>query len=237
LDARDITLYSVAHGAEYAYFQRAWWRSAQRNAPDHRLELSTHRALPNGSELPEWVRGNAAKLEEWVAWAEARPDGAAVVLMDADTLVLGPLTEAFAVEYDCGYTVRPAAPGYNLGVVFLRLSRTVRAFLRRWLEEDRTALAQAEEHGLEPIEQFHGLNQLSFSRARMAGASQRMTWQPLDCAIWNAEQSTYPRVGGLTRVLHVKNWLRDSVLHAWPVPEEHMEEAERLVPMAKEYLG
>jgi len=161
--------------------------------------------------------GNTRKLDWWAEQVEGAADGAQLLLIDTDTMVLGPLDAAWAEEFDFAYTFRDGQVTgrfpLNAGVVFLRVSAPVRAFVSRWRDENRRMLGDARYHA--PwYRQFGGMNQSALGKMLSEGADRALGVRlgRLPCATWNCENSTWARFDPTTRIVHLKNGLRLAAL-------------------------
>lgn len=207
--------------------------SVEANAPDVEFcELVT--APPdNKSKLTRHYTDNHAKLKVWRAAVHAEPDDAEIVLMDADTIVLGDMQEAFddGNYYDIGWTWRPGRLPMNGGVVFVRCTARARAFMDAWVARDEVLMRHRTlaDHG---AKKYGGANQASFMWLVTHGAigplppwlaEQISTTNPpllpdtcdggvLLCRKWNSVDQTWCQFNADTRVVHIKGKLRDACL-------------------------
>lgn len=155
---------------------------------------------------------NHEKLKVWRTAIHAEPDGTEVVLMDADTLVLGPLDEAFETKFDIGWTWRPGRLPVNSGVVFVTCNDRSRAFMDAWVERDALLMKHRElaNHG---ARKFGGANQASFMWLITHGKGQDIAHcHDLMCRKWNSVDQTWCQFDDDTRILHIKGKLRDACL-------------------------
>lgn len=188
--------------------------SVEANAPDVEFcELVT--APPdNKSKLTRHYTDNHAKLKVWRAAVHAEPDDAEIVLMDADTIVLGDLQEAFdgGNYYDIGWTWRPGRLPMNGGVVFVRCTARARAFMDAWVARDEVLMRHRTlaDHG---AKKYGGANQASFMWLMLHGKGQDIaTMQDLMCRKWNSVDQTWCQFNADTRVVHIKGKLREACL-------------------------
>lgn len=151
---------------------------------------------------------NSLKLDHWAAAVEAAADGDELLLIDADTLILRSLDDAWDAPFDLAYTVKADRFPFNLGVVFLRVSPATRAFMRRWLGENRALFAQPGDHRAWRV-RWGGINQAAFGRLLEGGALASLQLRSLSCAEWNCEESAWATFDpGVTRIVHIKGELR-----------------------------
>ena len=165
--------------------------------------------------LPHYT-DNHAKLEVWRDQIHAEPDGSRVVLMDADTLALGPLDEAFDEPFDIGWTWRPGRLPVNSGVVFVNCNSRSRAFMDAWLGRDASLMRHRAlaDHG---ARKFGGANQASFMWLITHGTGRDIAvCKDLLCKKWNSVDQTWCDFSEDTRILHIKGRLRDACLGVEP---------------------
>jgi hypothetical protein len=230
-------------GLEACYFGDSRWRrmarvlehSAREHCPGWRLHVERIEAPTEGSPLgmPAHVF-NAAKLAWWARQIAAAPDGAELLLVDADVVVLRPLDDLWASPFDFAYTGRPEGARFplNAGVVALRVSEKIRDLFMLWCFENEAVLnAQRERARAE----WGGCNQAAlgvlFGRmewraipdpfggylrgireARLGGMPFRIATLP--CLEWNCENWSWEAAAAAPeriRILHVKDQLRDRV--------------------------
>lgn len=160
---------------------------------------------------------NTRKLDHWAdrMWCEwCASDGGQVLLIDADTMILGPLDSVWSEEFDIAYTAKDAGPfPLNAGVIFLRASDRTRAFMLRWRDENRRMLAEPAYH--EPwYRRYGGLNQAALGKLLTEGAAADLGVRvaQLPCSIWNCENTTWSSFDSATRIVHLKNGLRLAAL-------------------------
>jgi hypothetical protein len=163
---------------------------------------------------------NTHKLDHFCTLIEAAEDGTELLLIDADTMILHALDDVWAQDFDIAYTVRTHTFPFNLGVMFLRVSEPVRAFVRIWREENRRFFFDGQAH--QPARQrYGGINQASFGHLLQHGALSALRLHTLPCEEWNCEDTSWPRFDPRrTRILHAKSALRQALFRAWPVKPE-----------------
>lgn len=157
---------------------------------------------------------NTHKLDHWTEQVERAEDGQHLLLLDTDTMILGPLDSAWSEEFDFGYTVKTCRFPFNAGAIFLRVSNRCRAFMRWWRDENRLMYQDAAYH--KPwYRRFGGMNQAALGKVLTDGVAERMGVRlaTLPCAAWNCEDASWaafdPRV---SRIVHLKSGLRLAAL-------------------------
>lgn len=151
------------------------------------------------------VTHNTYKLERWRD-AINEHDGELVIL-DADTLVLGDLAEAFTLfDEELAYTVRPGRIPLNGGALYIRNSERIRAFFDAWVVHNRD-IAEDWQRCQSLLEGFGGVNQASLWE--LLQRQQWVTTAELPCETWNSVEQTWGRFSDdHTKVIHVKGGLR-----------------------------
>lgn len=157
---------------------------------------------------------NHRKLGHWAEVVAEQPDGRPVLLVDADTFVLGDLSPLWDRRFHIAITEREHASRYplNAGVVAARACPSVRLFFDRWLARDREFLLDAEAH--KPWRQrYGGMNQSSLGSMLESATPGALGLhiERLPCQVWNCEDSSWAVAGPETRIVHVKSALRMAV--------------------------
>lgn len=197
----------------FSRLARALRLSVSLNAPDVEVFDEIITEVPD--EQPGLLRhytDNHEKLRVWRSAIHAEPDGTEVVLIDADTVVLGPLSEAFDTKFDIGWTWRPGRLPVNSGVVFVTCNERSRAFMDAWVQRDQMLMEHRElaNHG---ARKFGGANQASFMWLITHGKGQDIAdCHDLMCKKWNCVDQTWHEFDDDTRILHIKGKLRDACL-------------------------
>jgi hypothetical protein len=171
---------------------------------------------PKYQGLPQHTT-NSAKLDRWVEVACGAPDGAELLLIDADTFIARPLDDVWAQPFDIAFTVRRGFMfPFNLGVMFFRVSPAVRAFFELWRETNLALLGNREK----PWRQtFGGINQAAFGRMQELGLLAGLRLLELECREWNCEESAWASYDpAVTRVVHLKSALRRSLFYLQAAP-------------------
>lgn len=161
---------------------------------------------------------NSQKLERWRSVVAAAAEGDRVLLIDTDTMIVNPLDDVWDLEFDVAYTTKPAEYPINGGVMFLRVSPAVRAFMDRWAAENLRMLKDPGFH--QPWRRrFAGINQASLGYLLEEARPAAVAFRELPCATWNCEDASWdvfdPTV---TRIVHVKSALRLACIDTQPIP-------------------
>lgn len=178
---------------------------------------------PTDISTPTGVRAhrvNTQKLIEWNARVQAAADGDRVLLIDADTMIVNPISDIWDRPFDLAYTSKRGARfPLNGGVVFLRISARVKAFVSAWLAENLTMLEQPA--AFIPWRRTHGgVNQSSLGSV-LASRRADLAVIELPCREWNCEDSAWATFDpAVTRVVHVKSALRRAAIDKWPADAE-----------------
>lgn len=200
---------SGAAGEEFRRMARVLEYSALRHAPTWRVEV---RHVPPAVGYHSVLgvpahENNSAKLDRWRDLVAAASDGDRVLLVDGDTMITGPLDDAWDRSFDLAYTFAADRLPLNAGVVFVRVSAATRGFLEQWAAVNRSFLGDAS--ALRPWRaRYAGINQaaLGFMLER---AGHGCAIERLDGAIWNCEDSNWRRFDpAATRIVHLKSELR-----------------------------
>ena len=216
---RLISCYFCPPGAprDWETFARRLQLSARRHNPAWSIEVFEVSTEGRRGGAEGYYRANTHKLEAWVAAACAAPDGDEIALLDADTMVLGPLDEVWAAHFDVAITMRavsrrfPHVFPFNAGVVFLRVSPAIRAFMWAWAAENARMLEDRQHHRrFQP--RYGGINQSALGFLRESGAMDALAVLEIPCQRWNCEDSTWERFDAQTRILHIKGDLRRTAL-------------------------
>lgn len=186
--------------------------SAARHCPiwDRRIEAIGPHTV---NAVHDAYADNTHKLDHWNAVVQSLPDGAQLLLIDADTVIVRPLDAIWDQSFDLAYTVRP--PNYKLplngGVIFLRVSARSKAFVNAWAMVNRQMVGDRGLHN-KWRRQFGGINQAAFGC--VLSSTTNLELLKLPCLEWNCEDSGWGDFSpSVTRILHVKSLLRRVVFN------------------------
>lgn len=169
------------------------------------LDLPAHRSANKGHVA------NTQKLEAWNDIVQAAPDGARILLIDADTFFVNPIDDIWDHNFDIAYTAKRSKFPFNLGVIFLRATPAARAFFAAWTAENRHMLQKKVIHR-QYRARFGGINQASFGRTLETQAVRGVNLVGIPCETWNCEDSAWESFNpDRTRIVHVKSALRRAI--------------------------
>lgn len=178
---------------------------------DRAIDRITPATLDRHPSASDSHLANTQKMEAWYQAVMASPDGARVLLLDADTFITRPLDDIWDEPFDFAYTVKPSRFPHNSGVVFIRVSPRSRAFVETWRNENLRMLRE-EAHHQEWRRKYGGINQASLGYALETGLAAAIRILPLPCVEWNCEDSSWANFDpAVTRVVHVKSRLRRAI--------------------------
>lgn len=156
---------------------------------------------------------NTQKMECWYGAIAAAPDGARVLLIDADTAILRPLDDVWTEDFDIAYTTKPSRFPFNSGVVFVQVNERSRAFMQIWRDENLRMLT-AETHHQAWRHKYGGINQAALGYALESDLARHVRLRQLPCREWNCEDTSWDTYNpAVTRILHVKSALRSAIFH------------------------
>ncbi len=205
----DASVVTVCFGKAFEVMLEAHKNSIRANMP-----LACHDVinLPGGC-APGFKPENHYKFKSWVEAVE-RYQGENIILMDADTLILKDIRPAFdRCNADIILTEKPGMrPRINAGVVFVRCNEGTLGFFRHWLELD-AALFDDPALRREAEALHFGQNQASLALMMRDNPDYADMIGYLHCQEWNCENVMWKHFDANTRVLHVKNGLRHTVLN------------------------
>lgn len=201
-------------GEHWARMARALRKTAELHCPGWDIEIEEIHPEPMESARKSRANAtNSQKLRHWVDRVLAAADGQELLLMDVDAFIVGSLDEAFAdPAFDLTYTVRPPGKAFpfNGGVLFLRVSANVRAFMHIWRRENDHMLADRRYHGPFYVK-YGGINQAAFGKLLEDGIPHALglNIRTLPCETWNCENTSWAAYEpGVTRIVHAKSALR-----------------------------
>lgn len=150
---------------------------------------------------------NTQKLEVWVQTVHEAPDGARLLLLDADTALVRPLDPIWDRPFDLAFAVKERPFPCNLGVMFVRVSPATRDLFAAWWAENLALLSGSSVTAWR--KRYGGINQAAFCQLREAGGLAGLQVEELSCLEWNCEDSAWASFAPeVTRILHVKAALR-----------------------------
>jgi hypothetical protein len=213
------------------------------SAGDHYSRLARVLEYTAGVHCPEWtirverlkappaynsVLGvhshvtNSQKLEWWRGVVAAAEDGDRVLLMDADMMITRPLGDVWDRAFDLAYTIRTEGRlPFNGGVVFVRVSPAIRAFVDRWLAVNMKFLGNANDHRHWRTK-YAGINQASFGYMLERELDPSLVLERLTCHEWNAENTAWAKFDpNITRIVHLKSGLRRALFGVEAERREH----------------
>ncbi len=160
------------------------------------------------------LSGAAPKLSYWLSVVEAAPEGECIALLDADTMITGPIDGIWDQPFDLCFTARDRERSkwpYNCGVVFVRASAGVRDFLRAWMQETARRVSKHKDSPERKRDrELHGASeQAAFHHVLTSEHGARLVTAGVPCRIWNCEDSEWGRFGADTKIVHVKGAFRD----------------------------
>lgn len=160
---------------------------------------------------------NTQKMLFWSRLVDETPDGAELLLLDADTIVLRPLDDLWAHQFDLAYTTKEnTRMPFNTGVLALRLSPAIRAFHDRWVTEQLKMLRDQAFH-VQYRHKYGGIHQAALGYLFERGDAKHLNVLKLPCAEWNCEDATWRQFSAdRTRIVHVKSGLRSAVFGRGP---------------------
>jgi hypothetical protein len=154
---------------------------------------------------------NAHKQWYWAKAVDEAPDDTRMLLIDADTAILRPLDTVWEYGFELAYTIRIGSRfPLNGGVVFLRVNKRTRDFMRRWAE--RTSENLADPNARNTWRRDYGGVAQAALVTLLNQRDHGLNLHKLRCVEWNCEDSAWATFQPLvTRVLHVKSALRHAV--------------------------
>jgi hypothetical protein len=186
--------------------------SAQQHCPDWEIRVREIAPAPATSAIGhESHARNTQKLEHWCEIVSAATSGDRVLLIDADTFILRPLDHIWSRAFDLAYTTKRGAKfPFNGGVIFLRISDRVKAFVGDWAARNRGMLSDRVHH-VRWRQRYGGINQGSLA-SLLAENTHGLAIQELPCLEWNCEDSAWAAFDpDVTRIVHVKSALRRAI--------------------------
>lgn len=163
---------------------------------------------------------NTQKMESWYQAVMAAADGDRLALLDADMMIVRPLDDVWDLPFDYAYTTKDSRFPFNSGVMFLRVSPKVRAFVQAWRDENRRMLREYDFH-MPWRKKYGGINQASLGYALDSGLAADLTIARLPCPEWNCEDTSWRTFDpAVTRIVHIKSQLRLAIFQDGRPPEK-----------------
>jgi hypothetical protein len=188
--------------------------TAQQHCPDWTVHVEQIPPPPRTNHTASFV-ANTWKLNHWCRLVEEAADGERLLFIDVDTMILRPIDSIWNEAFDFAYTVRPGNFPFNAGVIFLRVSPSVRNFIRQWRDLNDGYCyqkSQSEAHRANR-RKYAGINQAALGALFEQGAARALAVRPLPCAEWNCENTTWATFNpAVTRIVHIKSALRRTAL-------------------------
>jgi hypothetical protein len=183
---------------------------------DVQIQATTPAPLKSALGIISHVH-NTQKMEHWYEAVQRAPDGARLLLIDADTMILRSLDDVWTGEFfDYAYTTKKSKYPFNSGVVFLRVSDRTRAFMKTWRDENVRMLGDRVHHQVWR-RKYGGINQAALGFALESSLTAGLTVRQLPCLEWNCEDNSWPSFDpAVTRIVHLKSALRRAALSIGP---------------------
>jgi hypothetical protein len=204
---------------QFARMARVLEFTGRRHCPDWSIEVERIVPAPRHSPLgiPSHAH-NTMKMDVWTMAIAASEDGDRVLLIDSDTMILRPLDDVWAQDFDLAYTVKLTERfPFNSGVVFLRVGPAVRRFADAWQQENARLLDHPQEHQRWRAK-FGGINQAALGAMLTQGlvAELGLRIVQLPCREWNCEDTSWGAFTPTTRIVHLKSALRRAIFGLGP---------------------
>lgn len=208
----ESVLFHSSYAARYERMANVLRLSAAENSPATPLNIT--RIYDADEDVKACARqncrvgyiDNARKAKHHCRIINEARDGEVLGMLDADTMVLGDLSEAEEMEFDIAYTVRPhiaKAKSHwklNTGVYFVRVNYLTSWFCQEWFAVVKRMLADDELHNTWKRDKgYGGTHQAALGWLLEETEWPTLTLLPLPCEKWNAvpsciEQSPSPKV-------------------------------------------
>lgn len=214
----EACYFEAVSSASWLRLARVLEYSAGKACPGWTVHVDRITPAPIQANARSTFIQNTQKLDHWARLVSGAPEGTRLVLMDVDIMVLRSLDDVWARDFDFAYTTKTARLPFNAGVVFLRVTDPVRAFVTEWAAENQRLLRQnpnkASSHGWR--QQYGGINQGALAHT-LGTLGSTLRVDTLPCAEWNCEDSSWATYDqAVTRIVHVKGALRSACLSREP---------------------
>lgn len=150
------------------------------------------RPMARDSCKQTWVN-NARKAKHHCQIINSAEDGELLGMIDADTMILGDLSEIESMEFDIAYTVRPPKSKWklNTGVYFVRVSERMKKFCREWYAMVCEMLSNEKLHlEWKNERKYGGIHQAAFGWM-IENSGVDFSALALPCEIWNCVNGCY----------------------------------------------
>jgi hypothetical protein len=200
--------FEYGNSEAYNKLSKVFEFSVKKNIPDIELEIVT---LPKQDRVPGKIPVFATNTIKLGIWADIMATAVEpIIFCDADLLLLKDPTPAFDADFDVCFTRRTAKIPFNGGVVFTRPTDQAKKFFSEWKEVNRQMY-------LDPIfhrawrKKYAGMNQAALGYILEKNVCDAKIHY-LPCSRWNACDEEWETLSEDTVFLHVKGWLRATLL-------------------------
>lgn len=194
-----ITFVIVSFGDAYKRYKDALIMSIESNMQNAKIK-----DIQLDYIAPDMQKANHVKLKAWYDAIEGN-----TILIDADTIVLGDVSEVFDMKADLIYTKRfnnPKIP-FNSGVVFVKES--AKFLIKKWMDIDEQMNIDSEFHATWK-KKAYGFNQASFACLLNNSPTKSIKYVP--SYIYNScDPIDWKENHAQAKIVHVKGLLRQSV--------------------------
>ena len=190
---------------EYGHLYKLFEYSIKKQMPDAEIVCITDPQQVSGKNIVD--ASLSMKLKAW-NHAVQTIDGD-IILADCDMIFLEDISSVFDNDFDVAYTKRKhRCVPINSGIVFVKNSDKVRAFFKLWLDINMEMY-----HNPELLGQYRkkcsGMNQPALVKA--IEDAKDINFLPLSCLEYNACESEWANIDETTKVLHLKESLREII--------------------------
>ena len=190
---------------EYGHLYKLFEYSIKKQMPDAEIVCITDPQQVSGKNIVD--ASLSMKLKAW-NHAVQTIDGD-IILADCDMIFLDDVSTVFTQDFDVAYTKRKhRSVPINSGIVFVKNSDKVKAFFRMWLNINMEMY-----HNPELLGQYRrkcsGMNQPALVKA--IEDAKDINFLQLTCKEYNACESEWANINETTKVLHLKESLREII--------------------------
>lgn len=220
-----LVSYHFPEGPEdrYARLARVLAYTAEKHCAqtwDVRISVVQPEVLPKHRTASTSHLANTQKMDAWYQAVMEAPDGAQLLLIDADTFIVRSLDALWDHAFDLAITTKPGCiVPFNSGVLGVRVNARSRAFVTHWRSINRRMLNDETFHQTWRRRRADGTHYGGINQAALGymlnhrpddGACQIAE---LPCREWNCEDWSWASFDPeLTRIVHVKSHLRKAVM-------------------------